>query len=221
MSLTSLFAMGRKLSLVSAAFAVAGVSLTLVASPAHAFPALNLMPGTPDISSPAQIDVSYSFNAGTGIGSLTAFGGASLLNLPPGQGISIGLFDLNATIDTNTTTASGSLVINGTSGPFVDPLLTGTLNTFGAGPNDPLEFLFGSLGGSVAANFGSTAGVILSNTGFTGSLTTNFGTGGSFGASADTFARQAVPEPGTLALMLLGSGVLAATRRRKRKTTGA
>lgn len=180
-----------------------------VGSAHAAFTPLNLVPGLPDIQSPVQIDVTYTFNAGTGIGTLSAFGGASQLNLSSGtQAISGGVFNLNALIDTNTMSATGGLTINGSSngagGSFGDPLLTGALSQFGAGAGDPLEFLFTGLGGSTAALFGESAGVILSNSGFAGSLLANFGTGGNFSASANT---AAVPEPGPLAMILL-SGVV-------------
>ena len=179
------------------------------------FPSLNLVPALPDISSPAQIDITYTFNAGTGIGALTAFGGASQLNLPPSQAIIGGVFDLNATIDTNNATATGSLTINGTSPGFSGPLLTAsTLSAFGAGADDPLEFVFDNLGGSAATTFGPGAGVILSATGFSGSLTQDFGTVGAFPASATTFG---IPEPGTTAMLLWGGGALVVGLKRRRQ----
>jgi hypothetical protein len=194
--------LGRRLALLSI-FSAAGLA---VSGAVQAFPSLGLVPGTPDISSPAQIDVAYSYDGGTGIGTLTAFGGVSQLNLPPSQAVAGGLFSLTATLDVlNTTVVSGSVTINGTSPGFTDPLLlSASLSQFGAGANDPLEFVFDTLGGSTAALFGSTAGIILTNTGFSGDLTRNFGTGGGFGASADAFGMAtAVPAPGTLLLVLL------------------
>lgn len=182
---------------------------------AFTLPALNIAPGYPDIQSPAQIDVNYVYNAGTGIGTLTAFGGLGQLNLPPTQAITGGIFNLNATIDTNTSAVSGTVTLNGTSAPYGDPLLTGTLSQFGAGNNDPLEFLFTGLGGSLASLFGNSAAVILNNTGFAGTLDANFGTNGTFSASANTAAPAAVPEPGPLAMMILGGMMLTRWSSRK------
>ena len=92
---------------------------------------------------------------------------------------------------------------------------TGTVYLVGAGPGDPLEFLFDITGGDAAGLFGgagSTAGVILSQSGYTGSFAADFSSA-PFGGLADTFGTQAVDSPGTLALMFLG-GVVVACRRR-------
>ncbi len=64
--------------------------LLFVAGRAQAFPALDLTPGLPGISSPAQIDVTYSYDADTGLGTLRAFGGATEVNLPPVEAITGG-----------------------------------------------------------------------------------------------------------------------------------
>ena len=191
------------------------------AQAAFTLPALNIAPGYPDIQSPTQVDVNYVYDSITGIGTLTAIGGLSQLNLPPTQSISGGIFNLNATIDTNTSAVSGSVTLNGTSAPYGDPLLTGTLSQFGTGNNDPLEFLFTGLGGSLASLFGNSAAVILNNTGFAGTLDADFGTiPGSLSASANTAAPAAVPEPGPLAMMILGGMMLTrwSSRKNQRST---
>jgi hypothetical protein len=144
-------------------------------------------------------------NAG---GSLTASGFANVLTPPgsPGGNIVGGSFDINANINFNAQTASGTLSIGGTIaglGFNSGTLLTGTFNsalasqTFGAGPGDPLEFLFTVTGGDAAALYGgvgSTAGVILSQSGYTGSFAGNFSSA-PFGALADTFQSQPGPAP--------------------------
>ncbi len=197
---------------------------------AFTLPALNIVPGKPDIQSPVQIQVDYVYNTGTGIGALTAVGGVSQLDL---DGVDIrlvsgGFFNLSATIDTFNNTANGMLNINGTASGFSDPLLTGSFSSIsqmGTGSSGPLEFLFTGLGGSTASLFGSTAGVILSNTGFSsvGDLQASFDSGYDINgvpllsASANT-AAQAIPEPGPLALLLLGGGMMVGFGRRKSDT---
>ena len=196
---------------------------------AQAFPILNLSPATPNIES-SFITVNYSgSDAG---GALTAFGFANVLNPPgsPAGNIAGGSFDINANINFNALTATGTLNIGGSiasQGFFSGTLLTGSFASsaasprFGAGPGDPLEFLFDVTGGDAAGVFGgigSTAGVILSQSGYSGSFAANF-TSGPFQALADTFAapQAVVPEPGTFGLVLAGLGLAVGLARRKRE----
>ena len=171
--------------------------LLLASAPAQAFPSLNLAPGTPDIES-SFINVDYvGNNAG---GTLVASGFANVLT-PPGSptgNIAGGTFDINANANFNAQTASGTLNIGGTIaglGFNSGTLLTGTFvstagsQTFGAGPGDPLEFLFTVTGGDAAGLYGgvgSTVGVILSQSGYAGSFAGNFSSA-PFNALADTF----------------------------------
>ena len=196
-----------------------GCELKLVTSISHAFPALDLTPETPDIGS-AFVSVTYTVNAG--IGTLSARGQAQQLT-PSAQGGSPNIqnadfftsFELNATINNNTQTATGTLVISGETpadGFTSGTLLTGVLMDFGAGGVDPLEFLFDITGGDAAGLFGSTAGVILSFSGFGGDLLSDFST--SFTSVADTFAAR-VPGPATLWLIVLGGLAGSMTQRRK------
>ena len=106
----------------------------------HAFEALNLSTGTPEIES-SFITVDYVGNNAGGV--LTASGFSNVLTPPgsPGGNISGGTFDINANINFNAQTASGTLTIGGTvAGLGGNPLLTGVLSstaanpTFGAGP---------------------------------------------------------------------------------------
>lgn len=177
-----------------------------------AFLSLNLTPGTTDIGS-AFVSVTYTVNAG--IGTLTARGQAQQLT-PSAQGGSPNIqnadfftsFSLAATINNNNMTATGSLTISGETpadGFTSGTLLTGTLNAFGVGATDPLEFLFDVTGGDAAGLFGPTAGVSLIFSGYSGNLLNNFST--SFTTVADTFSTSTVvnpaPEPSSLGLMLL------------------
>ncbi len=93
-------------------------------------------------------------------------------------------------------------------------MLTGNLTAFGFdGSNDPLEFLFGVTGGSMAGLFGSVGGVILSDTGFPGnSFSSNFSNTG-LGLSDTGTPTPPVPEPATLALLLMGIPVIFVTRK--------
>lgn len=218
---------GIRIGRVARAGTAAVLALALSGA-AHAFPSLNLTPGTPDIES-AFINVDYVGNNTTG--TLTASGFAQVLTPPgsPAGNIAGGSFDINATINFNALTASGSLGIGGTVaglGFNSGTLLTGTFSStagnqaFGSGPGDPLEFLFDITGGDAAGLYGgigSTAGVILSQSGYSGSFASNFSSA-PFGGLADTFGIPQVDAPATLALMLLG-GVLVCSRRR-RATTG-
>ena len=182
----------------------------LIAQAAQAFPALNLTTGIPDLES-SFIDVSYTGDSTTGL--LTASGFANVLTPPgsPSGNITGGTFDISATINENALTASGTLNIGGTIaglGFNSGTLLTGTFSStagnpvFGAGAGDPLEFLFDVTGGDAAGLFGTTAGVILSQSGYSGSFGGDFASA-HFGGLADTFEQQ-VPEPGPLTLLFAG-----------------
>ena len=176
---------------------LASVLCWLLATQAQAFPVLDLMPFTPDISS-SFIDVDYVGNNSSG--SLTAGGFATVLT-PPGAtsgNIAGGSFDISLSINFDAQTASGSLVIGGTiaalgfaSGSVLTGSLTSTASspTFGAGAADPLEFLFTVTGGDAAQLFGGIGepvGVILANSGYNGSFSADF-SNSSFSGVADTF----------------------------------
>ena len=190
----------------------------LLAQPAQSFPALNLVPGLPNISS-FFITVDYVGDNTAGL--LTASGFANQFTPQVGapENIAGGTFDISASIGFNSLTAAGSLNIGGTVAALgfnSGTLLTGTLSAFGAGPGDPLEFLFQVTGGDAAGDYGgigSTAGVILSNSGYPGSFANNF-TSGAFQALSDTFVQAAVSEPASLALFLLGLFAFAWARQR-------
>jgi hypothetical protein len=202
----------------------AAVLSLIVAGSSHAFPPLSLISGTPNIES-SFITVDYTGNnAG---GTLTASGFANVLT-PPGSptgNITGGTFDINANINFNALTANGTLSIGGTVAALgfnSGTLLTGTFSstagnpTFGAGAGDPLEFLFDVTGGDAAGLFGGgvgSAGVILSQSGYTGSFGSNF-TSGPFLALADTFF---VPEPSSLAMCGLCGLLSLGLRGRRRK----
>jgi hypothetical protein len=187
---------------------VASVALAGPVS-AATIPALNLTPGLPDIES-SFITVDYVGNSNTGI--LTASGFANRLTPPgsPSGNIAGGFFDINASINENAMTANGSLTIGGTIvslGFNSGTLLTGSLADFGAGANDPLEFLFNITGGDAAGLFGPQAGVILSQSGYSGSFAANFSSGAFLGLS-DTFSASVNPVPVPAAIWLFGTALI-------------
>lgn len=198
----------------------AAVCAALLAIPAQAA-LLNLtLADSPDIVS-GFIDVSYDATTATFFASGFAF------ELKDGSGvrqINGGLFDLGATIDNSGILSGGTLTIGGTIAALgfnSGTLLTGTLTALGFPGNggDPLEFLFDVTGGDAAGLYGSSAGIILSNSGFSGSFAADFdnllgGLAGTGYSLADT-APTAMPVPA--ALWLFGSGLLwlaGMTRRR-------
>ncbi len=206
--------------------AVVMVFSTILVANVNAFPALNLAPTTPDIGS-AFISVTYTVAGG--VGTLRARGQAQQLT-PSAQGSAPNIqnadfftsFDLSAEIDNNTQTATGLLAIGGETpadGFTSGTLLTGTLSAFGAGANDPLEFLFDVTGGDAAGLFGPSVGTILSFSGFGGDLLSDFST--SFTSVADTFSvdTSAVPEPTALGLIFAGGLAFVCSGRRKRERT--
>ena len=201
---------------------VALVASLLIAPGAQAFPPLNLVQGPPDIES-SFITVDYVGNSIDGL--LTASGFANVLTPPgsPAGNIAGGTFDIIASIQENALTASGSLNIGGTIAALgfnSGTLLTGNLSALGTPlAGDNLEFLFNVTGGDAAGLYGSTAGVILSFSGYPGSFATTF-TSGAFQALADTFGQQ-VSEPASLALMLGAGGLMLLGRRRRARSAAA
>ena len=183
------------------------------------FPALNLTPGTPNITS-SFITVDYIGNSISG--NLTATGFANVLSPPgaPAGNIAGGTFDIFANINENAMTASGTLTIGGTVASLgfnSGTLLTGVLADIGAGVGDPLEFLFTVTGGDAAGLIGIQAGVILSQSGYSGSFSCNFSSG-PFQALSDTFSAPVNPVPVPAAIWLFGTaliGLVGFSKRRK------
>lgn len=165
---------------------------------------LGLVLGIPDISS-NNINVSY--NSTTDI--LTATGYASTLDLTNAPGVTNildGTFTLTAVINDAGVASSGSLLIAGdvydstaTTIIYSGTVLSGTLSDFGYVSS--LEFIFNNTAGNYASLY-PKAGVILSNTGFTGSFTNSFTNFVSITAPvpgvADTVPVASVPTPAAL-----------------------
>jgi hypothetical protein len=206
---------GRYVTGVTRKFVTLGATLLagLFAVTVQAFPELDLEVGTPDLYSNA-ITVNYDSNSGV----FTATGYASRLE---GLGdIAGGTFSLSATIvgdGAGAIATGGSIVIDGNGGNLLTGSFAGDAGTvFGGNANGTLDFLFDIDGGDVAGLFGGIGGVgglILSNSGFGGSFGSNFGT--MYNAMANTFGHggPGVPIPGTLWLLLAGSGWLIFRRR--------
>ena len=137
------------------------------------------------------------------------------------ENISIGTFDLDATISNSGVFSSGTLSIGGTVATLgfnSGTLLTGNLTAFGyGGVNDPFEFLFDVTGGDAASLYGgvgSTGGVIMSLTSFPSSFGSNW-TSGSVSDTSDT--GTPIPEPASMFLLLGGLIGLAGFRRTIKK----
>ncbi len=119
------------------------------------------------------------------------------------QTISSGTFSISGTADG--ANASLGLTIFGDIGAGAETLLTGVLTSMSY-DSGVFEFIFGGLGGSLAALYGSEAGVI-----FTDSSTSGFAFNSDFSSQwtgfSDTFAIP-VSAPGTASLGILGLLVL-------------
>jgi len=196
---------------------------------------LGLPQGLPDIYS-HTIYVNYDYDAASSSGVLTATGTARQINLPPTSDIwaGAGSFELSVRVSDGGAVLGGTdedlkiqghLDLNGDMtedpGEPVGTLLTGRVTQFGfpdAG-GDPLEFVFTVTGGQIADLYGgagSLGGVTLWQSGFGGSLTTDFNNamipGVAFGIGvSDTYV---VPEPIT-ALVAVPIGFLFRLARRR------
>ncbi len=176
------------------------------------------MQSAPDIMS-SFIDISYN----AGAQHFDADGYAmSFDDDGVGPGINITgpqFFSIDASINNLGNDLSGSLIINGNVLSYGPSLLTASLSDFGwvDGGMDTFEFLFTVTGGGLAipayyGNPGSTFGVILTTAGssFAGSWAVNFdnlgGNGPGFGEGVSDSA-PLIPEPTSLALLVLGACV--------------
>jgi len=182
----------------------------LVGSAAQAAPLNLLLEPSPDIFS-SGINVGYTASSGE----LTATGTASTFEddgVGPPLTIDNGSFDLTANIDNSGVLSAGTLDIGGTInsiGANSNILLTGTLTDLGfptSGSGDPLEFLFNVTGGDLASDYGTSGGIILTQSGFSDGFTLDFNNG-PFAGVADIGVVVPVPA----ALWLFGSGLLGLT----------
>lgn len=187
------------------------IALFALASGAQAAPlGLTLQP-SPDI---VNSFIAVSYDAATD--SLSAMGFALEINHGGlmNADITDGLFTLDAVIDDAGNMSAGSFSITGTVaalGYMSGTVLTGTLDQFGFALNgDPLEWIFTVTGGDAAPLYGAIGGIILSQTGFSGSWASDFQNDG-FSGVADV---AAVPVPAAAWLFLTALLSLGATRRR-------
>ena len=179
----------------------------LLGSAAQAAPLDLLLADSPDIFS-SGINVDYTAITGdfTATGTASTFEGDGVA---PAVLITGGTFDLTASIDNSGVLSGGTLTIGGTIpslGVGPGSLLTGTLTSLGfptSGSGDPLEFLFDVTGGDLASFYGTSGGIILTESGFIGGFATDF-SNVPFTGVADT--GTVVPVPA--AAWLFGSGLL-------------
>ncbi|NND61040.1 MAG: VPLPA-CTERM sorting domain-containing protein [Gammaproteobacteria bacterium] len=186
-------------------------------SAAQAAPLNLVLQDSPDIIS-SFIDVSY--DAATD--SLSASGFALDINYTDTDQAAIagGLFQLDAVIDSAGNLLGGALTISGTVaelGYNSGTLLTGTLDQFGAGAGDPLEFIFTVTGGDAAALYGGFGGIILAQTGYSGSFNSDFDNliSGIPGTGTGVADVAAVPIPAAAWLLLSAILSLGAMRRQR------
>jgi len=191
----------------------------------HAMP-LDLIQRNPDVYA-SDMTVHYDVGAGT----FTAEGTPFLYNVPPLSFITgARSYTLTATIDASGNASNASLTVTGAttggSGSGSDEvLLTGAdLMEFGFYPdgstgNPTFEFLFASVGGSLAPDLGGwPLGVIITATDpsnqFSGSFTVDYRTEL---AQSDSFGYA--PEPASMSVFAAGAIALALRRARARRRT--
>lgn len=190
-----------------------GLALFFTANAQAAPLNLSLNPEPDTISS--FMDVSY--DASTEQFNATGFA-AQLSYNSNIYSIDSGSFSLNAVIDELGAVTRSILEIDGTIaalGYNSGTLLEGSIIDFGYGTNETLEFTFNVTGGDAAGIYAGLGGIIIKDSGFSGSFASNWGTDYSEAAS-DTGVVSAVPEPSMYLLMGLGLITVMAAARRSR-----
>ncbi|MGA2785903.1 MAG: hypothetical protein ABSF60_00100 [Verrucomicrobiota bacterium] len=221
-----------------------GALLVLAISQSMAGPATDIIfPSNPvplpDLTG-SFMDVTYSYNAGTGTGAFLASGWTTDYNISDGNGgatdVGVSIPDsyiLSATINYNAGNpilTGGTLTINGAVGDgdtsvtlLTANLVTGAAGTafgYGDGNNNLFQFRFNATGGSLESAFGGSvaAGGIILDAWFDASSGDHLFTGlwnssfDSNGSSVGDIDCFTVPEPTTAGCFLLGLGALACGR---------
>ncbi|WP_019555776.1 PEP-CTERM sorting domain-containing protein [Thiomicrorhabdus arctica] len=184
---------------------ILGLSLLSISAQSQAAFDLTLK-DQPDVVSYFS-DVTYN----AGLDSLSVNGFAQELNSVLSHTINNGTFSLNASINDLGNFSSGTFTIGGTIADLAytsGTLLTGILNNFSFNNTETLQFTFDTTGGDAAGLYSGLGGIILADSGFSGSFLSDWNnTGGVTGTGAamsDTGVVSAVPEPSTYALFALG-----------------
>lgn len=187
----------------------------MVSSTANAAPiisgSLGLTGGNPDIQSNfltfEYADASDQFDI------FSVFGGSQLTVNGLTQNIYDSSFAISGTA--NSSSADLNLLISGAlvSGASTETLIAGTLTSMSNSGSGVFEFIFGGLTGSLAALYGTEAGVIFTE----GSLSQfNFSDfASSMSGNSDAFGITQVSAPATFSLSLLGLALLMMARRSK------
>lgn len=209
----------KHLRMISQRFIKLSLSLVMFASmSANAAPIINgslgLTSGNPDIQS-NFLNFDYSASSNT-FDIYSLFGGAQLTLNGTSQNIFNSSFSISGTADSSNADLALEIAGELTSGSGIETLLTGTLTSMSNSGTGVMEFIFGSLGGSLQSLYGSQAGVIFTDAALSGyTALQDFST--SMSGNSDTFGLPPVnvSAPSTLLLSFVGLVLVVVARRQK------